>query len=112
VVVTPAADGAGPVVVVLPGPPRELQPMWAIAVGDRDVSAALGGAVEYRRAMLRLYGMPESEIAATLRAALDAGIALERLEVTTCLRRGEVEVVTRKQIRNAKVFTEIPGYHG
>ncbi|HTN23318.1 MAG TPA: competence/damage-inducible protein A [Solirubrobacteraceae bacterium] len=96
-VVAPAEElcGAGPAVVVLPGPPRELQPMWATAVQTELVRAALRDAVVYRRAMLRLFGMPESEIAATLRAAGAAGIELERLEITTCLRRGEVEVVTR-----------------
>ena len=96
-VVAPADElcGAGPVVVVLPGPPRELQPMWATAVETALVSAALRDAVVYRRAMLRLFGIPESEIAATLRAAEAAAIELDRLEITTCLRRGEVEVVTR-----------------
>jgi nicotinamide-nucleotide amidase len=39
--------------------------------------------------------MPESEIAETLRVAERDGIELERLEVTTCLKRGEIEVVTR-----------------
>ena len=45
--------------------------------------------------MLRLYGIPESEIALTLRRAALAGVPLDALEITTCLRRGEVEVVTR-----------------
>ena len=45
--------------------------------------------------MLRLFGIPESEIAETLRVAEREGVALERLEVTTCLKRGEIEVVTR-----------------
>ena len=44
--------------------------------------------------MLRLFGIPESEIAETLRLAEDAH-GLEGLEITTCLRRGEIEVVTR-----------------
>ena len=57
--------------------------------------------------MLRLFGMPESEIAATLRAAADAGIDLDRLEVTTCLRRGEVEVVTRYEPDDAAVYAEL-----
>jgi nicotinamide-nucleotide amidase len=39
--------------------------------------------------------MPESEIAETLRVAEREGVALEQLEVTTCLKRGEIEVVTR-----------------
>jgi len=45
--------------------------------------------------MLRLFGLPESEIAGTLRAARAEGVDLDRLEITTCLRRGEIEVVTR-----------------
>jgi nicotinamide-nucleotide amidase len=84
-----------PTVVVLPGPPRELQPMWEVAVGTAALRAALARAREYRRRMLRLFGIPESEIAETLRAAEREGVDLERLEITTCLRRGEIEVVTR-----------------
>jgi nicotinamide-nucleotide amidase len=106
-VVPPLARDGGPTVVVLPGPPRELQPMWATAVERRAVRAALRGAVSYRRAMLRLYGMPESEIAATLRAAEAAGIELDRLEVTTCLRRSEVEVVTRYEPADEPVYEQL-----
>jgi nicotinamide-nucleotide amidase len=88
-----------PTVVVLPGPPRELQAMWEAAIhADRaggPLHAALAGATVYRRRTLRLFGIPESEIAETLRAAEREGIELERLEITTCLKRGEVEVVTR-----------------
>lgn len=83
--------GTGPTIVVLPGPPRELQPMWETATGTEAFRAATGGAVEYRQTMLRLFGIPESEIAETLRVAGE----LPGLEITTCLRRGEVEVVTR-----------------
>jgi nicotinamide-nucleotide amidase len=106
-VVTPMGDAPGPAVVVLPGPPRELQPMWEVAVSRPAVRASLAGAADYRRAMLRLFGMPESEIAATLRAAIDAGIELERLEITTCLRRGEVEVVTRYEPQDAEVYERL-----
>ena len=88
-----AVDG-GPTVVVLPGPPRELHAMWPAAVQTDAFRAAASGAVELRQEMLRLYGIPESEIAETLRLAEDAH-GLEGLEITTCLRRGEVEVVTR-----------------
>jgi competence/damage-inducible protein CinA-like protein len=84
----------GPTVVVLPGPPRELQAMWPAAVATDGFRAAIAGAVELRQETLRLYGIPESEIAETLRAAEDAH-PLEGLEITTCLRRGELEVVTR-----------------
>jgi len=82
----------GPTVVVLPGPPRELQPMWSAAVETEAFRRAAGGAGEIRQEMLRLFGIPESEIAETLRRS---PVDLEPLEITTCLRRGEVEVVTR-----------------
>ena len=35
--VVPPADGEGPTVVVLPGPPRELQPMWHTAQRTRSL---------------------------------------------------------------------------
>jgi competence/damage-inducible protein CinA-like protein len=93
--VVPPRSGTRPTVVVLPGPPRELQPMWRTAVQTAPFRAAIAGAPEYRREILRLFGIPESEIANTLRAAEAAGLQLDRLEVTTCLRRGEIEVSTR-----------------
>ena len=88
-------EGSRPTVVVLPGPPRELQPMWEMAKQTEAFGAAIAGAPVYRRGMLRLFGIPESEIANTLRAAEAAGLALDGLEITTCLRRGEIEVSTR-----------------
>lgn len=93
--VVPPPSGTAPTIVVLPGPPRELQPMWAAAVETDAFRAATGEAVEYRQGMLRLFGIPESEIAETLRVADGEDGALSALEITTCLRRGEVEVVTR-----------------
>lgn len=92
-VVTPAS-GDGPTVVVLPGPPRELQPMWPVALATGAVQEALAGAVELRRRMVRIFGIPESELANSLRAFSASGIDLEPLEITTCLRRGEIEVAT------------------
>ena len=86
---------AGPTVVVLPGPPRELQPMWRTATQTDAFQRAITGATVYRRGIVRLFGIPESEIANTLRAAEQAGLALDDLEITTCLRRGEIEVSTR-----------------
>ena len=93
--VVPPADGDGPTVVVLPGPPRELQPMWKGAVRTDAFRDAVAGATEYRQSILRFFGIPESEIAASLRAVEEAGVPVERLEVTTCLRRGEIELATR-----------------
>jgi nicotinamide-nucleotide amidase len=93
--VVPPSSGTGPTVVVLPGPPRELQPMWEVAVQTDAFRAAIAGAPKYRHEMVRLFGIPESEIALTLREAEAAGVPLPELEVTTCLRRGEIEVSTR-----------------
>jgi nicotinamide-nucleotide amidase len=83
-----------PVVVVLPGPPGELQPMWEEAERSDAVAAVLarGGVLEQR--IMRLFGPPESEIAKTLRDAEASGVPLDRLEITTCLRRGEIEIAT------------------
>jgi competence/damage-inducible protein CinA-like protein len=100
-------DG-GPTVVVLPGPPRELHAMWPAAVATEAFAAAVAGAVELRQETLRLYGIPESEIAETLRIAEDAH-GLEGLEITTCLRRGEVEVVTRFSPAAASTYSEFVG---
>ena len=96
-VVTPSDGRTTPAVVVLPGPPRELQGMWPAAVITDAFRRAITGHTEYRQQMLRMFGIPESEIAETLRRARAAGIPLDELEITTCLRRGEVEVVTRYQ---------------
>jgi nicotinamide-nucleotide amidase len=93
--VTPAEGQEGPTVVVLPGPPRELQPMWRQALATEAWGVAVADAREYRQEMLRLFGIPESEIAETLRQAEREGVDLSRLEITTCLRSGEIEIVTR-----------------
>ncbi len=93
--VVPPLQTGGPTVVVLPGPPRELQPMWEKARATDAFKAAISAATDYRTGVLRLFGIPESEIAGTLRAAESAGLDLEALEITTCLRRGEIEVSTR-----------------
>jgi nicotinamide-nucleotide amidase len=103
-VVPPRVPGSGPTIVVLPGPPRELQPMWAQALQTDALREALRDTVAYQRSTLRLFGIPESEIAETLREAARRGVELERLEVTTCLKRGEIEVVTRYEPGDADVF--------
>jgi nicotinamide-nucleotide amidase len=86
----------GQVVVVLPGPPRELQGGWEQAIETEPFAAAVADRIDYRRRMLRLFGIPESEIAATLRVAEDE-VGIDALEITTCLRRGELEVTIRNE---------------
>jgi nicotinamide-nucleotide amidase len=90
----PATDGL-PAIVVLPGPPRELQAMWPAVLASEAIGAVLARATDYEQTMLRLFGIPESEIAETLRVAEERIDGFSELEITTCLRRGEVEVVTR-----------------
>jgi nicotinamide-nucleotide amidase len=97
-VVPVAGDRGGPPVVVLPGPPWELRQMWPAALADPVVQAALAGRAELRQQTIRLWGTPEAELAATLRVASigpDGRPGLTGLEITTCLRQGELEIVTR-----------------
>ncbi|MEA2403020.1 MAG: nicotinamide-nucleotide amidase, partial [Thermoleophilaceae bacterium] len=100
-VIYPAGTAPGlvvpgkPAIVVLPGPPRELHAMWPEAVGTEAFQEAIGGRTHYERQTLRLFGIPESEIAETLRVAEAEVEGFDALEITTCLRRAEVEVVTR-----------------
>ncbi|SHN88793.1 competence/damage-inducible protein cinA [Geodermatophilus obscurus] len=89
-VVPPAEGRDGPVVVVLPGPPSELQGMWPAALAAEPVQRVLAGRDELRQETLRLWRTLESQLAATLRGSEFPG-----LEVTTCLRDGELEIVTR-----------------
>lgn len=90
--VVPAGDQ---VVVVLPGPPRELQPMWPVALATEPVAAVLARATPLHMHRLRLFAVPESEIASSLREIEAEGVELDQIEITTCLRKGELEVDLR-----------------
>jgi nicotinamide-nucleotide amidase len=91
--VVPAGDQ---VVVVLPGPPRELRPMWARAIATDSVQAVLARATPLHGLTMRMFGVPESEIAKSLREISDDdGVDVDAVEVTTCLRRGEIEIDVR-----------------
>jgi nicotinamide-nucleotide amidase len=83
------------VVIVLPGPPRELRPMWPEAIATEPVREALGRATELHGYTLRMFGIPESEVAKSLREIEAEGTEISRVEVTTCLRRGEMEIDVR-----------------
>ena len=99
--------GGKPTIVVLPGPPRELQPMWPIAVETEAVQRAIAGRTTYRQQMVRMFGLPESGLADTLRDAEQSIDGFDRLEITTCLRRGEVEMVTRYEPDAAGTYTKL-----
>jgi nicotinamide-nucleotide amidase len=95
------ADGR--VVIVLPGPPRELQPMWPRAVESRPVQAVLVRATPLLSYTVRMFGIPESEIAMSLREMETGGVELGEVEITTCLRRGEIEIDVRYRAEAAPV---------
>jgi nicotinamide-nucleotide amidase len=116
VVIDPVGTAPGlvvpgkPVVVVLPGPPRELQPMWEVALASDAVQAAIAGRTRYTQHTLRLFGLPESALAETLREAAPQVDGFERLEITTCLRRGELEMVTRVEPSDARAYEALEGF--
>ncbi len=96
-----------PTIVVLPGPPRELQPMWKTAVQLPDVQDAIAGRTIYRQDTIRMFGLPESGLAETLREAENEIPEFAALEITTCLRRGEIEMVTRYEPEDADTYRRL-----
>lgn len=96
-----------PTVLVLPGPPRELQPMWRAAAQTDAVQQAIAGRTEYRQDTIRMFGLAESGLAETLRDAERDVTGFDRLEITTCLRRGELEIVTRYEPDDAPVYADV-----
>jgi nicotinamide-nucleotide amidase len=96
-----------PTVIVLPGPPRELQPLWHTAIETPAAQQAIAGRTIYRQETIRMFGLPESGLAETLRAAQNSIPGFDSLEITTCLRRGEIEMVTRYEPDVAQVYTEL-----
>ncbi|GAB7144529.1 competence/damage-inducible protein A [Mycobacterium riyadhense] len=96
-----------PTVMVLPGPPRELQPMWGKAIQTPAAQDAIAGRTTYRQETIRMFGLPESGLAETLRGAQASIHRFDSLEITTCLRRGELEVVTRYEPASAGVYAQL-----
>lgn len=96
-----------PTVVVLPGPPRELQPMWSRAIETPAVQQAIAGRVHYHQDTVRMFGVAESGLAEVLREAESAVAGFDGLEITTCLRRGELEIVTRYEPASAPAYTDL-----
>lgn len=96
-----------PTVIVLPGPPRELQPMWSRAIETPAAQQAIAARTLYRQDTVRMFGLPESGLAETLREAETSVPGFESLEITTCLRRGEVEMVTRYEPDAAASYAKL-----
>jgi nicotinamide-nucleotide amidase len=77
----------GAVVVVLPGPPRELQRLWPQALETDEVRALVARAEPLRKRTLRFFGASESEVARALEDQHRPGV-----EVTVCARDFEIVV--------------------
>ena len=77
------------VVVVLPGPPRELQRLWPRALETAPVQRVLARAPGRSHRVLRFFGTPESAVAEALAAAGGEG---DGVDVTICAREFEIHV--------------------
>jgi nicotinamide-nucleotide amidase len=77
------------VVVVLPGPPAELQRLWPRALETGPVRRVLERAQPPGRRLLRFFGASESAIARALR---EAGGEPDGVETTICARDFEIHV--------------------
>jgi len=82
-------EANGCVVVVLPGPPRELRRLWPHALETEPVRRVLDRAPSRERIVLRFFGTPESAVAEAL---ADAGGDGNGVEVTICAREFEIHV--------------------
>ena len=94
-------------VIVLPGPPQELQPMWTAALEAAPVREVLARSTPLRTYTLRMFGVPESEIAKSLREIEADGVDLAVVEITTCLRKGEIEIDVRYRDEAATVADDV-----
>jgi nicotinamide-nucleotide amidase len=76
-------------VVILPGPPTELQRLWPRALEAEPVRRVLARTQPPEHRVLRFFGASESEVA---RALAEAGGEPEGSEVTICAREFEIHV--------------------
>ena len=77
------------VVVVLPGPPGELQRLWPRALASEPLQRVLAGTTRPQRRVLRFYGASESVVAKSL---AEAGGDGDGVEMTICAREFEIHV--------------------
>ena len=88
-----ALEHRGAVVVVLPGPPWELEAMWQAALTQAPLAGVLARAGTWLERVLRVHAVPESRVVGAL-GSLDRG-AWERLIVGICARDWELEITVR-----------------
>lgn len=103
------ADDSGtlPTVLILPGPPSELQAMWPDAIESAPVAAVLARRASVVEATIRAFGLSEADLAATLRTAESSITGFGDLAITTCLSRGELEMVTRYEESAASSYSDV-----
>ncbi|KQU03871.1 damage-inducible protein CinA [Rhodococcus sp. Leaf7] len=103
------ADDSGtlPTVLILPGPPSELQSMWPEAIESAPVAAVLARRTSVTEDTIRAYGLSEADLAATLRTAESSIAGFGDLAITTCLSRGELEMVTRYEESAAAAYSDV-----
>jgi nicotinamide-nucleotide amidase len=82
-------DAGGTPVVVLPGPPPELQRLWPKALETEAIRRVLDRGTPPLRKTLRFFGPGESQVA---QAFEEAGGDGDGLEVTICARNFEIHV--------------------
>jgi nicotinamide-nucleotide amidase len=83
------SHGDGRVVVILPGPPSELQRLWPQALETDAFRSLLARTQAPGRRVLRLFGVSESAVA---RALDEAGGDGDGVEVTICARDFEIHI--------------------
>ena len=76
-------------VVILPGPPRELQRLWPRALETEPVRSVFERTPARERLALRFFGTPESAVAQALEHAGGEG---DGVEATICAREFEIHV--------------------
>jgi nicotinamide-nucleotide amidase len=82
-------EGGSAIVVVMPGPPGELQRLWPAALETPPVQALLARVERPTRRALRFFGVSESAVA---KALADAGGDGGGVEATVCARDFEIHV--------------------
>jgi nicotinamide-nucleotide amidase len=107
----------GRVVVAMPGPPREMRPMWATAVAPRLAGIGIGGPIATQT--YRLAGIGESQVAELLgepmlRAANPAVATYARVEAVdvriSAMADGDRSADDLLEATAAKVLGQLGGY--
>jgi nicotinamide-nucleotide amidase len=81
--------------------------MWPRALAAAPAKEVLGRAEPFQTMSIRMFGIPESELAMALREIEDEGVSLDELEVTTCLRGGELVTDVRSREDSAATAEQL-----